>query len=93
MLEKLVIATLFGIVLIIFIRLSLSFSSEPECPSTSAFVESLTIANTPCLPKDLIFSWLKFLPTKGLGSIFQSPVCNIFPNLVLIPIALGSGIE
>ena len=93
LLAKLVIAILLEVFLIIFIRLSLSFSSEPECPSTLELVESLTIASTPLFPKDFIFSWLKFLPTNGFGSIFQSPVWKILPNLVLIPKAFGSGIE
>ena len=56
LLEKLVIAILLGIFLIIFIRLSFSLSSEPEWPSTLELVESLTIANTPFFPKDFIFS-------------------------------------
>ena len=50
LLAKLVIATLFLILLTISTKLFLRVSSEPECPLTQALVESLTIAKTPSLP-------------------------------------------
>ncbi len=39
-------------------------------------------------------AWMSVLPPiRGSGSIFQSPVCRMVPNGVLIATPFGSGIE
>ena len=45
------------------------------------------------MPNFSNFFLLKSFPTRGFGSTFQSPVCKILPNFVLIAMALGSGME
>ena len=57
------------------------------------FVESQIIARTPSLPISFNLSEFIFPPIKGLGSTFQSPVCNIVPAGVSILNPLGSKIE
>ena len=56
-------------------------------------VESHIITETPLFPIDLSFFSSILLPIKGLGSIFQSPVCRIVPSGVVILKPFGSKIE
>ena len=74
-------------------KLSLTSDSDPALPGLKIFVESQIIAETPLLPIFFNFSSSILFPIKGLGSIFQSPVCRIVPNGVLILKPLGSKIE
>ena len=73
--------------------LFLTSSSDPALPILKTFVESQIIANTPSLPISLRRLELILPPINGSGSIFQSPVCNIFPAGVSILRPLGSKIE
>ena len=78
---------------IILKRLSLTSDSEPALPGLNIFVESQIIAETPLSPIFLSFASSIFPPINGLGSIFQSPVCNMVPSGVLMQRPLGSRIE
>ena len=71
----------------------LTSSSEPDLPTLKTLVESQIIAKTPSSP--ISFNRLELIspPIKGLGSTFQSPVCNITPAGVSILNPLGSNIE
>ena len=73
--------------------LFLTSSSDPDLPMLKTFVESHIIAKTPSSPISFNLSELIFPPINGLGSTFQSPVCNIFPTGVSIFSPLGSSIE
>ena len=88
-----VITILFLSLSIIFKRLFLTVSSEPDLPTVKIFVESQTMARTPSLPICFNLSMSIFLPTIGFSSIFQSPVCKTTPAGVLIFNPFGSRIE
>ena len=68
-------------------------ASEPDWPSTSALVESQTMASTPSAPIRRSAASSATGPTSGSGSSFQSPVWSTVPSLVRTTTALGSGIE
>ena len=74
-------------------KLFLTSSSDPDLPGLKTFVESQIIANTPSLPISFNLCELILSPIRGLGSTFQSPVCNITPGGVFIRKPLGSSIE
>ena len=78
---------------IIFKRLSLTSDSEPALPGLKILVESQIIAETPFSPISFNFFSSIVPPIKGLGSIFQSPVCSIVPSGVVILNPFGSKIE
>ena len=78
---------------IIFNKLSRTSDSDPALPGYKTFVESQIIAITPFFPISINFCLSILLPMRGLGSIFQSPVCKTVPNGVFILSPLGSRIE
>ena len=51
------------------------------------------MASTPSSPMRFSVSWSVTSPSRGSGSIFQSPVWNTVPSLVRTASALGSKIE
>ena len=71
----------------------LTSNSDPDLPALNTLVESQVIANTPSLPISFNLFELISSPINGLGSTFQSPVCNTTPAGVWILRPLGSNIE
>ena len=68
-------------------------ASEPARPSTKTLVESQTMARTPSSPSRRRAAASVTSPSRGSGSIFQSPVCSTTPRGVRMTRPLGSGME
>ena len=88
-----VIIILFLSLPIILSMFFLTSNSEPDLPALNTLVESQIIARTPSSPISFNLFELISSPISGLGSTFQSPVCNTTPAGVWILSPFGSKIE